>query len=118
MADVNAIPPVYDPGTIRTEEEYKAQAALMGWVYDGRDGTFNDFSHYKDGRRRPRAFHRGDSKAPDIPLPEDIQEYGTFFLDCVTLLPIHPDVAEKRRLTSLGMTKTWLPDGVTGETDD
>lgn len=90
-SDPYEIPPVYDPADVKTVEEYRAQAALMGYVFDWRDGTFCD----GDGGS-PRCWLLDEARAIGLPVPDDIDDMAVA-IDCVTGAVIGAHITSLRR---------------------
>jgi hypothetical protein len=91
-SDPYAMPPVYDPDELKTFEEYQAQAVLMGFVFDWRDGTFCA----DDGTGRPHMWAVDGETSPPVSLPDDFGDFA-FAFDCVTGVVIGATLASERR---------------------
>ena len=91
-SDPYAIPPVYDPADVKTIEEYRAQAALMGYVFDWRDGTFCD----NNGTSGARCWPLYEEGTPEVTLPDDFNDFA-FVFDCVTGAVISATLSGMRR---------------------
>jgi hypothetical protein len=91
-SDPYAIPPVYDPADVKTLEEYRAQAALMGYVFDWRDGTFCEGG----SDDAPRCWLLDEATQAGIAVPDDIDDLAVA-IDCVTGAVIGAHTTSLRR---------------------